>query len=89
MKEWIVAFYRHLKNSGFSTGIQTHDLCDAGAMLYQLSCETTQLGAGQFVGLICSREKLDEWNEMNVYLKSGLQTKWGGSLPLFTCEEKN
>ena len=30
-----------------------------GAMLCQLSYETTQLAAGQFVGLICSREGLD------------------------------
>ena len=25
-----------IKNSGGSSGIQTHDVCDAGAMLYQL-----------------------------------------------------
>ena len=32
--------------------IRTHDLCDAGAMLNQLSFEATQLGGGQFFGLI-------------------------------------
>ena len=42
--------YRHLKHSGAFTRIQTHELCDAGAMLYQLSYEATQLEAGQFVG---------------------------------------
>ena len=31
---------------GGFTRIQTHDLCDAGAMLYKLSYETTQLGTG-------------------------------------------
>ena len=35
-----------------------------GAMLYQLSFEATQLGAGQFVGLVCSGEGLNEWNEL-------------------------
>ena len=30
------------------------------AMLYQLSFEATQLGAGLFVGLICSGEGLNE-----------------------------
>lgn len=32
------------------TALETHDFCDTGAMLYQLNYETTQLGAGQFVG---------------------------------------
>ena len=41
------------KNSGGSNRTQTPDLCDADTMLdYQLSYEATQLGAGQFVGLI-------------------------------------
>ena len=30
---------------------------------HQLSYEATQLGAGQFVGLICSGDGLDECNE--------------------------
>ena len=60
--------YRQLKNSGDSNVIGIHDICDVNAMLYQLSCEATQLEAGQFVGLICSREKgLDE---RNVYIWS-------------------
>ena len=51
----------HLKKSGGSNGIQTHDLCDAGAVLYKLNFEATQLGAGQFVGqLICSGDGLDK-----------------------------
>ncbi|XP_068728042.1 neogenin-like [Montipora capricornis] len=49
-----------LKNSGCKfNGIQTHDLCYAGAMVYQLSYEATQLGlAGQFVGIIRSHERI-------------------------------
>ena len=36
---------------------------DAGAMLYlQLSYKATQLGADQFVGLMCARERTDEGN---------------------------
>ena len=38
----------------FLTGLDIHDRCDAGAVFYQLSYEATHLGAGQFVGLICS-----------------------------------
>ena len=49
--------YGHLANTGSFNGIRTHDLCDAGAMLYQLSYEATQLGAGQFIELMCSRER--------------------------------
>ena len=44
---------------GETNDCRTHDLCDAGMMLYQLSYEATQLGEGQFVVLICSREGLD------------------------------
>ena len=44
------------------TGFEPMTLCDAGAMHYKLSFEATQLGAGQFVGLICFGEGLDEWN---------------------------
>ena len=57
--EYCISF-RHLINSGGSKGIRSHDLCDAGAMHYKLSYEATQLGAGQFVGLRCSREGVDE-----------------------------
>ena len=35
-----------LKNSIGFNGIRTHDLLDAGAMLFQLRYEATQLGAG-------------------------------------------
>ena len=28
------------------------DICDGGAMFHQLSYEATQLGTGQFVGLV-------------------------------------
>ena len=57
--EYCISF-RHLKKSGDSNRIRTHDLCDVGAVHYKLSFEATQLGAGQFVGLICSSEGVDE-----------------------------
>ena len=49
-----IVSYRH---SGDFNGIGTDDLCNAGAMLFQMSDEATQLGAGQFVGLMCSCER--------------------------------
>ena len=36
------------KNQGFN-GIRTRDLCDSGAMLYQLSYEATHWERGQFI----------------------------------------
>ena len=39
------------KNQGFN-GIRTRDLRDMGAMLYQLSYETTQWERGQFIEFI-------------------------------------
>ena len=57
------------------TGFDPMTLCDAGAMLYKLSFEATQLGAGQFVGLICSSEGTRLMNERNEYLKRWLQMK--------------
>ena len=55
----IALVYRHLKNFRTSSnGIRTHDvLRDVGAMLYQLGYEAAQLGTGQFVRLMCSRER--------------------------------
>ena len=38
------------KNQGFN-GIRTRDLCDSGAMLYQLSYEATHSERGQFIDL--------------------------------------
>ena len=35
-------------------GIRTHDLCDSGAMLFQLSYELSQLAGNKFM---CSRER--------------------------------
>ena len=43
------------KNQGFN-GIQTRDLRDTGAMLYQLSYEATHWERGQLVEFISSRE---------------------------------
>ena len=39
------------KNQGFN-GIRTRDLCDTGAMLYQLSYEATHWERGQFIDFI-------------------------------------
>ena len=36
-KEKLFPALRHVKNSGGCDGIRTHDLCDAGATLYQLN----------------------------------------------------
>ena len=58
----------YLKNSGGFNRIQTHDLSDASAMVYQLSYEA--MGAGQFVGLMCSCERTNEGHK--VYLKCWL-----------------
>ena len=41
------------KNQGFN-GIRTRDLCDTGAMLYQLSYEATHWERGQFIEFISS-----------------------------------
>ena len=68
-KQW--SLYRHLKNSGGSNGIRAYDLCDAGAMLYQLTFKATQLGAGLLGSFVPVK---DFMNEMNLYLKSRLQT---------------
>ena len=42
------------KNQGFN-GIQTHDLSDTSAMLYQLSYEATHWQRGQLIEFISSR----------------------------------
>ena len=41
--------------------------CDTGAMFYDLSYEATQLGAGQFVGLTYSSERIQRNKEINNY----------------------
>ena len=40
-----------MENQGFN-GIRTRDLCDTGAMLYQLSYEATHWERGQFIEFI-------------------------------------
>ena len=50
------------KNQGFN-GIQTRDLRDTGAMLYQLNYEATHWERGQFIELIhCISH--EEWNDV-------------------------
>ena len=50
----------NLSNYLLKTPERSHlNLCDAGATIYQLNNDATQLGAGQFVGLISLREGLD------------------------------
>ena len=39
---------KHKKIGSGQNGIRTHDLCDTGALLYQLSFQLSQLGAGYF-----------------------------------------
>ena len=52
------------KNQGFN-GIQTCDLRDTGAMLYQLSYEATHWERGHLIEFISSRE---EWNDVKFIL---------------------
>ena len=62
----ILVLIRKIQAASFN-GIGTHDLYDAGAMLYQLSYEATQLGAGQVIGLMCSCESC--LNFSDVYMR--------------------
>ena len=48
------------------TGFEPMSLCDASALLYQLSYEVTQSEAGQFVGLIRSLETINEKKEIYI-----------------------
>ena len=56
------------QTSGGFNGIRNPDLCDAGAILYQLSHEATQSGAGQFVGIVFFSVK-GLMNEIYVYIE--------------------
>ena len=70
---WLIrANCRHLKNSGGCKGSQSHDLCDAGAILYEVNYEATQLGAGQYYLLGSCVAVKGLMNEKDVYLKCGL-----------------
>ena len=53
-------------------------LCDAGAMLYKLSFEATQLGAGQFVVPV-----MDSMNEINVYIAESLWSHQIGGIIVY------
>ena len=59
-----VAWKKKKKNEGFN-GIRTGDLCDTGAMIYQLSYEATHWERGQFIEFIFFRAV--KWCE--VYMK--------------------
>ena len=57
-------------------------------MLYQQSYEATQLGVGQFVGLMCSRERNNQWKKcifevwvMDELNRSGNTYKFSDLLP--------
>ena len=64
-----------------------------GSLLYQLSFEATQLGAHQFVGLICSGEGLDgcvaKWDgnagtgEVGTWVLEDVGTRGGGDLGMW------
>ena len=57
-------------------GFWTHDLRIDGAMLYQLSYEATQLGAGPFVATTCVPVKgLMNVHVFEVWVK-GKKSKW-------------
>lgn len=58
---WASENMKECENSGCFSGIRIHELCDAGAMIYQLSYKAARLGARQFVGLIWLRERNNEW----------------------------
>ena len=62
--------------------------CNAGAMLYQLSYEATQLGAGQPIGPIHFRAK-DSRNERNVYFSTRLEIQNNYQIILFTPSLRN
>ena len=59
--------YIHLKTSGDFNGNGTHNLCGADAMFLQLSYEAIQPGAGQLLGLMCSRERTQWMKEMHIF----------------------
>ena len=61
---WAIRNKKPEKNQGFNW-IQTRDLRDTGAMLYQLSYEATHWERGQFIEFISSRAV--KWCE--VYMK--------------------
>ena len=58
---WPIKAIAPKKHSCGFNGIQTHDLCDTDAMFYELSYEASQLRNCQFIGIICSRERADEY----------------------------
>ena len=65
--------------------VQTHDLYDDGAMLYQLNYKATQLGAGQFLGLMCSVKGM--MNERIVFMGDLVyDPHFTGSNPIETSE---
>ena len=39
-----IVSHGHLKNSGTFNRVQNHDLCNAGAILHQMSYDATHLG---------------------------------------------
>ena len=59
-----IVAYGHLKNSGVSNGNKTHDLCDTGALLYQLIYEAHSWWQVNLLGS-CAPVK-DTVNEINV-----------------------
>ena len=53
--------FKQLSLTGSFNKIRTHDLWDASAMLYQPTFEATQIGACQFIGLMCSNPTEAAW----------------------------
>ena len=54
LSNWKEEAWKKKKKKDFN-GIRTHDLHEAGAMLYQLSYEATRWERGQFIKFISSR----------------------------------
>ena len=57
---------RSLKNSGLN-GIRTHDLCDAGAVLYQLSHEAIWELASMCLTKVMGLNPIEAWILLGFY----------------------
>ena len=68
---WAIGKKKPEKNQGFY-GIRTHDLCDTGAILYQLSYKATHWEGDQFIEFMSPVRKEMTWSiyEINAILLS-------------------
>jgi len=96
-KEWSSHLLDNLNNclkcapenfAGVFNGIRTHDLRDASAVLLptEILYDATQMWARQFVRLVCSHKRNDEWKKClcsvvecllrNVYYWPSTRLRW-------------